>query len=381
MKRTILLLLVVLLVSCRKEDPYEPIAEKTRTVLIYMVADNDLYNHAETDIEEMLQADFDEQTTDVFVYVDGIAGSTHHTPSLYQIEKGTLIVKKTYDKQNSTEKRVLRAVLNDLKEFSRTPHYGLALWSHGTGWLPPNLYTQLTMQSRLPGNLVGVSTKAFGRQARQEMDIRDLKEAIPYQLEFILFDACLMGGIEVIYELRNLTEYIIASPTDILTYGFTYNTLLKELGKETLDYQEIGKTYMDFYQAKSGMLQSATISVVKTEGLENMSSHFRHMLRTANVNFEDGRTVVGAQRYDMLLNSVFFDFEDYYLRLLPSAFHQDIQQHLEELVVYKSYTETFLGLDIKHFSGISTYIPHTRESRIDDYYKTLDWHQDVFTDY
>lgn len=42
-----------------------------------------------------------------------------------------------------------------------------------------------------------------------------MAKAIPFNkenLEFILFDACLMSSIEVLYDLRDKAKYVIASP-------------------------------------------------------------------------------------------------------------------------------------------------------------------------
>lgn len=49
--------------------------------------------------------------------------------------------------------------------------------------------------------------KSFGSQSvadslAYEMNINDMAEAIPMKLDYILFDACFMGGIEVAYEFR-----------------------------------------------------------------------------------------------------------------------------------------------------------------------------------
>ena len=62
----------------------------------------------------------------------------------------------------------------------------------------------------------GPITKTFGIEqslygGTLEMEITDLASAIPMHLKCIVFDACLLGGVEVAYELRNLCDKICFS--------------------------------------------------------------------------------------------------------------------------------------------------------------------------
>ena len=51
------------------------------------------------------------------------------------------------------------------------------------------------------------------------IEIADLPGAIPMHLDFIIMDACLMGCVEVAYELRDKCDILIFSPTEILSSG------------------------------------------------------------------------------------------------------------------------------------------------------------------
>ena len=57
------------------------------------------------------------------------------------------------------------------------------------------------------------------------MEITELAAALPHNYEFILFDCCLMGGIEVAYEFKDKCEYMLFSPTEILADGFPYEKM------------------------------------------------------------------------------------------------------------------------------------------------------------
>ena len=42
----------------------------------------------------------------------------------------------------------------------------------------------------------------YGSYQSYEIEIEDFAKALPMKMEYILFDACLMGGVEVAYEIR-----------------------------------------------------------------------------------------------------------------------------------------------------------------------------------
>ena len=55
------------------------------------------------------------------------------------------------------------------------------------------------------------------------MELADFASALPLpnhrKWDFILFEGCYMGSVEVAYELKDKTEAIIASSTEIVSPG------------------------------------------------------------------------------------------------------------------------------------------------------------------
>ena len=92
-------------------------------------------------------------------------------------------------------------------------------------------------------------------------------------MEFILFDACLMSSIECMYQLKDKTNMIIASPTDILAYGFPYEYIIPTISKPNINYTEIGRNYMNFYNKKSGILNSGCITIIEIKQVEKLSKN------------------------------------------------------------------------------------------------------------
>jgi hypothetical protein len=77
-------------------------------------------------------------------------------------------------------------------------------------------------------------TRHIGDSQVTRYDITELSSAIEnnnIKFDYILFDACFMGNIESSYELRNVTKHIIASPCEVMGYGFPYARIMKYMLK------------------------------------------------------------------------------------------------------------------------------------------------------
>ena len=128
-------------------------------------------------------------------------------------------------------KETMTEVFNWVREEFPAAGYGAVLSSHATGWLPEEYYSN---PKRYEGRDRGSSAswsprlKSFGQEyyengtRTQEIELKDLAAAIPYKLDYILFDCCLMGTVEVAWELRNVCSYVAFSPCEIPAAGFNF---------------------------------------------------------------------------------------------------------------------------------------------------------------
>jgi len=193
----------ILLVSCNKivgTDDIQPY----RTVIVYMAADNDLSDDAWKNISEIQKA-YVGKGVNLIVFID----SSDDLPQILQIEHGGFRRIKTFHEFSSVDAIHFNHLLISIIDMYPAASYGLILWSHGTSWLP-----------------AGVQLRSFGEDNGRQMDITTLAAALPVKFDFILLDACLMGSVEVAYELRNKTDFIIASATEIIYSGFPYGQVM-----------------------------------------------------------------------------------------------------------------------------------------------------------
>jgi hypothetical protein len=357
--------------SCSQKEEVPEYRLPQRTVLVYMAADNNLYRNAKADIEEMLQASIPPDVN-LAVYLDAPAWSADTCPQLLHIHQGATPVKQ-YGQQNSASGQVLQAVIGDAMSAFPAESYGLILWSHGTGWLPEGAYDSLTKGSAQHSL---VSAQSFGRDGKNEMGIIELAEALPTKFEFIIFDACLMGGVEVLYQLRGKANTIVASPTETLVAGLPYAQVLPCLFTSPAGYAQAAQAYMDYYKGKSGNEQTASIAVVSTAALEAFTQLLSRTLRSgaAETALPDREKI---QKYDLLKEPVFYDLEGYLTSVIKDeASLLRLRQQLARAVIYSDCTPYFLAqLPLTRGCGLSIYLP-SGNAELDRQYEQLDWYAD-----
>jgi hypothetical protein len=325
-----------------------------------MAADNDLYKQAQISIEEMLTIEIPSEYN-LLAYID----TPNNNPYLLKITKGKIDTLKQYNAQNSASKQILKTVIDESFSLFQAESYGLILWSHGTGWLPEGVYDYIKK----------TNTRSFGRDNNKEMEIADLAEAIPENLDFLIFDACLMSGIEVLYQLRNKTEIIIASPTEILVAGFPYKNIIPVLLTPNPNYKAAALTYMEYYKNKEILAQSASIAVIDAKELEPLASLVKEAIKNETNLVCPNRELI--QRYDTKEPALLFDFEDYLQHAISNENNLTaLRNQLSKTVIYNDFTPSFLNeILIEKSSGIGIYIPFANDALFSEY-SSLDWYKD-----
>ena len=343
----------VILVSCSKNDVNLEKIYAYRTIIVYMAADNDLSDDAWNNLKE-IQNGYEDMGANLIVFIDPI----NDVPHILKIANEGNKRIKDYSEFNSVDANQMRQVISDIIGLYPSESYGLVLWSHGTSWLPE-----------------GMQLKSFGDDQGRQMDIIDLANALPIKFDFILLDACLMGSIEVVYELRNRAEYIIASPTEILYLGFPYEPIIPELLKVEPDLKQVANIYFSFFNQLSGAFNSASISLINTRELERLAMLTKQII-TCRIFQTQTFDYSSVQRLDVYEKPYTFDFLDFMQKAFTEKETEQLIEQLNNTVLYKAHTSEFLSLyTIESFCGLSCYIPDHDES-LHYYYRNLNWYKD-----
>ena len=381
-------LLSVLLLSCSEDDDIVRHSEKN-AIFVYMAADNDLDYFAIQNINQMERGFSENQISNgVYVYVDRVKNRKTSHPCLYKVKADNtdLIVSeiiKTYPEQNSSSADVFVSALKDAIAFSRKANEqikGIVLWSHGSAWLPKSEILNSKRASTSSTRSFGIDITTEESQEPYEMDIRELAERLrPFHYDFLVFDACFMSSIEVLYEMRNSFDYIVSSPTEVLATGFPYKEILPELLSNSPNYSEIVEKYIAQYNEKKGVLKSASMTVVKTSVLKSFSESLKELINH-DVTVPDISTIL---QYDQEATSWLFDIGGFVSLFKNSERKELVVKLLSDMILSYNHTDMFYGkIPLNGSSGISIYIPNNHKDRKyeHEFYKTLSWYKDVSCD-
>ncbi|MDR1407570.1 MAG: hypothetical protein LBJ23_05935 [Tannerella sp.] len=350
------------------EKPEEP--DFKRTVFVYIGCDNNLRGEADGKVES-LKKGWNGKNGYLIIYRD-LYGTGAVLEEVY-VENGIKKTKEIYahEDENSASPEVFAGILRDVADMYPADSYGMILFSHASGWLPE---ATLSSPRSMP-------TRSLVQDGANWMSMTDFAAAIPDSLfEFILFEACFMAGIEVAYELRNKAEYIVASSAEILSPGFqgVYELSVNALFEPKANLEKFTKDAYEEVDTKSGELRSATLSIIRTDGLNALSDWLRE-----NVSVNKSVDIGDVQHFDRYSYHLFFDFEDYFSRILKDAGKQaELMRMVDNCVIYKAATPEFipssLGFKIEKHSGLTTYIRQDEYPYLDARYEELEWFKSIY---
>lgn len=400
-------------------------SEERKVMVMISLGYNSISSYLKEDLQDMQQGAYlpsNSSSSDVLLIFSKqtAAFKDYKTPTeaalirLYKNKKGVAVMDtlKTYPSTTvSASVSTIKDMLTYVQTTFKAKSYGIVFSSHATGWLPAGYYTypsKYTSPSASPSSagkgkvrygepvpvpyveeyqdpsLPPVKTAgqevddSTGSSLSYEMEIEDLAAAIPMHLDYFLFDACLMGGIETAYAFRNVTDVIGFSQTEVLAEGFDYTQLAQHLlqGK-TPDPVSVCKDYFDLYNQKTSSAErSATISIVDCKALDQLAAVCKDL-------FERYRSEIAAvnpskvQRYFRSDKHWFYDPLD--ILIQSGATDGDIKRlsdSIDATILYKGATPSFMdSFDINVFSGYSMYLPCNGSTYLDNHYRNLSWNK------
>ena len=407
----------VLLSSCKPETEYIFLPKHPRAHVMMCFGFNNLSSSLAEDIRDLEKGFIPgsaplENYLFVFSHLVESSYSTPSAPKLQRIFLGpdgnpmkeTLLEMEPGTISNRAE--CIREVLEFLKEkYPEIESFGVLMSSHGTGWTPPGYCTTgyknegnsdviewrrsafpetylsgEYLYEPVPGvKSMGYTVTGVNPTVAYETDIREIADLLPFKLDYIIFDACFMGGVEVACEFRDKCNFVVASQTEILSDGMDYTTMISDLLEgNRAELVSLATNYFNHYNLSIGSKRSATISVVDCSKLGTLAAVCRNLFRNYDIS-KDNVDASKLQKYFYYTNHAwFYDLYSIVQAAGASATElSDLQWALDECILYKAATPTFAlyGFPIDTHSGLSMYLPEKERTQLNSYYRELTWNK------
>lgn len=422
-------LFIVVGVSCSNGDnldgPDMPVTPVGQTVFMFFPWSNSLLSDFRRTVEDMQTVVAQRSMKDERIMV--FMATSEREAVLFELKKqnGRCLTDtlRRYSDRPFTSRQWLTSIFSEVMTLAPASRYGMVVGCHGLAWVPvqgqrsarkrqgsqerideeDNLYKEerlleeerlerkkqgLSKDKPLPNDLMhfevqGPVTTRFigGTYPETQIETTDLADAMAdagLHTEYILFDACYMSSVEVAYELKDVTHYLIASPTEVISYGFPYITMGKHL-LGTPNYKGIADSFISFYS--SYYLPYGTVAVTDCTQLDALAAIAQQINAAAeeptnaasakqinaaaegklNTATSGKNAPNGVQIMDGYSPTLFYDLGHLMsLKNAGTVLTTAFAEQLDKTVPYKGHTDQYFTalkdapVDIKHYSGLNT---------------------------
>lgn len=342
-----------------QDETPAPLTE-SHTLVVFMQGNNGLAEFMDSNLQRIITAYYDVPTEIGRIVIFYDRGNYTRLTELY-LDDGIAkqrLIEEYPTSQSTVDKDFIRSVFERVKQEAPAESYGLIMSSHGGGWVPADIYDAYLLESDTRADSPAIEPLFYGQDDADCMEIPDLVDALgDTHFRYIIFDACLMSNVEGLYDMRDLADYIIASPAEVMGAGFPYENFIPMLfEREDHRLKDVCDEYMEYYRDSSG-----TIALIDCSKLEALAEAMRGVYAMAQDTMVN---VAEVQAFDAFTYHLYFDLGDYASTVASGATLETFNAALEEAVIYSGHTDSFFtvtGADegyvpIHHYSGLSCYI-------------------------
>lgn len=354
--------------SCQQENENieeDPIIA-TKTILMYLPYTgyiNDLYPYFLDNINAIKKGIEDQQGLKGNAFFIFIAQDKKNAALIRVRYKGTKCVQDTLRKfvgfQYNQADHIAR-VLNYVKAEAPANNYAMLIGCHGMGWLKASTYDTNNVQEIRKLQIQkksNILTRWFGGNTYMT-DITTLADAITsanMKMQYILFDDCYLSNIETAYDLKDVTNYLVASTSEIMAIGMPYQKMWKFLSQDQPDYQALCNEFYNFYSTYQ--YPYGTLGITDCKAVKDIAI----IMKNINAKFKPSKEELPEmQSLDGFTPSIFFDFGQYVNILCKDDnLKRVFNVQLKKLMPYATHTGKYYSAytgkayTINHFSGIT----------------------------
>ena len=389
-------------------------AKKAWTVAVYMAGDNNLDPNAYLDLKEMKRVG---STANINIVAQVDSASAGSKTTRYQLTKGQASslskdAKQKLGNQNTGDPKSLIDFVSWVAANYPADRYALVLWNHGQGWDDTDIFEgERSGSRRRPRSnafrhaffrrtvekaavaarhtdhttraiLIDDNSKDFLDNVEMQKVAKAAVAKFGGKIDLFGMDACLMNQIEVAYQLRKQSAFIVGSELTEPLDGWPYDRILAKLAKKpTMDPSELATTIVDdyiaSYKSDGGPVTQSAVAVGRVEAVATAIDALGTALLTSMGSPAAKEAIqiarLKTQHFDDNLNAN-VDLR-HFCELLDSAnvpgaikaAAQGVRAALDSYVLKSGH----LGVNVANAKGVSIYFPQDEISPL--YKKHLDF--------
>ncbi len=341
------------------------------TILIYLDGDNELEYAAINDMNEMESVNLP-NSINVIVQVDRNSG--------YDTSNGNWSTTRRYKIKYDTNTSIINSqLISDLGELNMgdpqtlidfttwgiqnypADNYVLIIWDHGTGW------KSLGKEEPVKGISYDYSNNDYLTTFELRSALNQIKNNIGKKLDIIGFDACLMGMIEIGYEIKDSVDIMVASEEIIPGDGFPYNDILNALTQNSsidkFNFSSIiVNKYVQSYSGGSQGYADVTLSAINLNNITTISTKVSEFANLLIQNFSTYKNQIYNAWYYVLYfsDSDYIDIYDFARLIKNNISNSSIQNKAQEIM--NSFSSVIIAEGHTSFfsnaHGLSIYYPY-----------------------
>lgn len=411
MKKTLILLFIILSaltlsVSC-SDETVDVNSVNKQTILIYMPwsgsgNDSGLLTYFKANLDSIEQAIIDKKGltgSRVLVMLSKTAAESELYEIVYDNASKATVHRtlNTYKSNDFTTAEGITSLLNEVRQRAEALNYAMIIGCHGCGWT----YKEDWMN--YPYNAKGHSastpakdadgwpfrpdadipqTRFFGSVTSMDYatDISTLAKGIEdsgIKMQYILFDDCYMSNAETAYELRNATNFLIGSSSEVMAMGMPYKQIWTYLNSPTPNYSSIVSAFVSFYSNYA--VPCGNLAAIDCRQMENLAN----VMREINSKYMfDGSRLDNIQKLGGFNPTIFYDMGNYVDSLKTDEGLRDkFKEQLKATVkaaqstdkIYSALYGRQTTIEVKTFSGLTISDPSTNIVALRGKEKTAWW--------
>lgn len=384
----LLAIIALMLVACSDETPDIPTEQTTeQTLFVYMPwsvtsTSDELYKSLLANIDGMEQGIKDQRglgSNRVLVFLSTSADSSSLFEIKYADGQCSRSFIKRYQGHSYTTASGLASLLTDVKTEAPADHYAMVIGGHGSGWTYKADWQRYPYKAPMShimnlapaaNGLPRVPTRAFGSvtdMANYATDIEELASALTsaqMKMDYILFDDCYMANAETAYALQDVSQYLVASTSEVMAIGMPYSTMMKSMLGATPDYSAMVEAFYNYYSTYTAPY--GALSVIDCSQMDSLASLMKQVNATNDTL--QAASLENVQRLGGFSPTIYYDFGNYVDSLCKDeTLLASVKAQLAKAVPYSCHTQKIYSylyvmpelIDLNTYSGLTISDPST----------------------